>query len=85
MEAMLRNSLYSYFYLKLTKMLCLSYYHLCLLFKVDKRTEQVLPGSQEGRGGRKGQGMGGEMVQTMDARMIKRINNKKINKCNLIN
>jgi hypothetical protein len=32
MEAMLGISLYSYPYLKLAKMLCLSYYHLCLLF-----------------------------------------------------
>jgi hypothetical protein len=32
MEAMLGISLYSYPYLKLAKMLCLSYYCLCLLF-----------------------------------------------------
>jgi hypothetical protein len=32
MEAMLGISLYSYLYLKLAKMLCLSYYCLCLLF-----------------------------------------------------
>jgi hypothetical protein len=31
-EAMLGISLYSYLYLKLAKMLCLSYYCLCLLF-----------------------------------------------------
>jgi hypothetical protein len=32
MEAMLGISLYSYLYLKLAKMLCLSYYLLCFLF-----------------------------------------------------
>jgi hypothetical protein len=32
MEAMLGISLYSYPYLKLAKMLCLSYYPLCFLF-----------------------------------------------------
>jgi hypothetical protein len=32
MEAMLGISLYSYLYLKLAKMLCLSYYFLCFLF-----------------------------------------------------
>jgi hypothetical protein len=31
MEAMLGISLYSYFYLKLAKMLCLSYFLLCFL------------------------------------------------------
>jgi hypothetical protein len=43
MEAMLRISLYSYFYLKLAKMLCLSYYVLCFLFNKI--------GEQEGRTG----------------------------------
>jgi hypothetical protein len=58
MEAMLGMSLYSYPYLKLAKMLCLSYYCLCLLFKkLEKRAEQILPGS-EGVGER-GQGTGG--------------------------
>jgi hypothetical protein len=32
MEAKLGISLYNYLYLKLAKMLCLSYYHLCFLF-----------------------------------------------------
>jgi hypothetical protein len=32
MEAMLGISMYSYLYLKLAKMLCISYYHLCFLF-----------------------------------------------------
>jgi hypothetical protein len=31
-EAMVGISLYSYLYLKLAKLLCLSYYRLCLLF-----------------------------------------------------
>jgi hypothetical protein len=43
MEAMLGISLFSYLYLKLAKMLCLSYYLLCLLFnKIEE---------QEGRTG----------------------------------
>jgi hypothetical protein len=32
MEAMLGISLYSYLYVKLAKMLCLSYYRVCLVF-----------------------------------------------------
>jgi hypothetical protein len=57
MEAMLGISLYSYPYLKLANMLCLSYYCLYLLFnKLEKRVEQVLPGS-EGLGDR-GRGWG---------------------------
>jgi hypothetical protein len=43
MQAMLGISLYSYPYLKLAKMLCLSYYCLCLLFNKT--------GEQEGRTG----------------------------------
>jgi hypothetical protein len=58
MEAMLGISLYSYLYLKIAKMLCLSYYFLCFLFKKleNKRAEQVLPGSKERLGERKGVG-----------------------------
>jgi hypothetical protein len=41
MEAMLGISLYSYFYLKLAKPICLSYYLLCFLFNKI--------GEQEGR------------------------------------
>jgi hypothetical protein len=38
MEAMLKISLYSYSYLKLAKMLCLSYYYLCPLFnKIEEK------------------------------------------------
>jgi uncharacterized membrane protein YbaN (DUF454 family) len=43
MEAMLGISLYSYPYLKLAKMLCLSYYCLCLLF--NKIREEGRTGS----------------------------------------
>jgi hypothetical protein len=46
-ETTLGISLYSSLYLKLAKMLCLSYYLLCFLF-----TEQVLPGTRRvGKGG----------------------------------
>jgi uncharacterized membrane protein YgcG len=48
MEAMLGISLYSYLYLKLAKMLCLSY-HLCLLF--NKIGEEGRTGSAWKRGG----------------------------------
>jgi hypothetical protein len=59
MEAMLGISLYSYLSLKPAKMLCLSYYLLCFLFKkLEKRAEQVLPGSKGDGRGRKG----GEMA-----------------------
>jgi hypothetical protein len=52
MEAMLGISLYSYLYLKLAKMLCLSYYFLCFVFnKLEKRAEQVLPESEDVGGG----------------------------------
>jgi hypothetical protein len=46
MEAMLGISLYSYLYLKLIKMLCLSYYLLCFVFsKIGEEDRQILPGS----------------------------------------
>jgi hypothetical protein len=52
-EAMLEISLYSYSYLKLAKMLCLSYYCLCLLFnKIGEEGRQVLPGSKDRETGR---------------------------------
>jgi hypothetical protein len=73
MEAMLGISLYIYFYLKLAKMLCLSYY--CLYFsstKLEKRAEQVLPGSEGGEKGDEGDGdQGGWRAQTMYAHMNK--------------
>jgi hypothetical protein len=51
MEAMVGISLYSYLYLKLAKILCLSYYLLCFLFnKIEnKRAKQILPGSGGGQ------------------------------------
>jgi hypothetical protein len=54
MEAMLGISLYNYLYLKLAKLLCVSYYHLCLLF--NKIGEEGRTGSawKQGGGGRDG-------------------------------
>jgi hypothetical protein len=49
MEAMLGISLYSYLYLKLAKMICLSYYLLCFLFNKIRKQE-------DGRGGGMGEG-----------------------------
>jgi hypothetical protein len=50
MEAMLGISLYSYLYLKLAKMLCVSYYLLCFLFnKSKKKSAEFCP---KGRGRR---------------------------------
>jgi hypothetical protein len=72
MEAMLGISLYSYPYLKLAKMLCLSYYCLCLLF--NKIGEEGRTGSAWKRGGkgkRKGVWERGEMAQTMYEHMNK--------------
>jgi hypothetical protein len=40
MEAMLGISLYSYVYLNLAKLLCLSYYFLCFLFNKNWRRGQ---------------------------------------------
>jgi hypothetical protein len=57
MEATLGISLYSYLYLKLAKMPCLSYYLLYFLF--NKFGEDDLPGSEWGGGQR------GEMAQTI--------------------
>jgi hypothetical protein len=45
-----RTSLYDYLYLKLAKMLCLPYVFSST--KLEKRAEQVLPGSEKGRGTR---------------------------------
>jgi hypothetical protein len=60
-------------------MLCLSYYHLCLLF--NKIGEEGRTGSAWKRGGwgKGGQGQGEEMTQIMYTHMNKYINNK-INK-----
>jgi hypothetical protein len=67
MEVMLGISLYSYLYLKLAKILCLSYYLLCFL--LNKIREE---GRTEVRGrGERGRRQGGEMAQTMYAHMNK--------------
>jgi hypothetical protein len=52
MEAMLGISLYSYLYLQLAKMLCLSYYLLCFLFnKIRyKRWNRFCPAERGGEG-----------------------------------
>jgi hypothetical protein len=52
MEAMLGISLYRYVYLKLGKMLCLSYYLLCFLF--NKIGEEGRTGSAFKKGSRVG-------------------------------
>jgi hypothetical protein len=57
MEAMLGISLYSYLYLKLANMLCLSCYHLCLLF--NKIGDEGRTGSAWKRVGREWQEAGG--------------------------
>jgi hypothetical protein len=69
MEAMLEISLYSYPYLKPAKMLCLSYYLLCLLF--NKIGEEGRTGSGGWRKEGQGQGQGEEMAQTIYAHMNK--------------
>jgi hypothetical protein len=46
-----RISLHSYLYLKLAKMLCLSYYLFCFLFnKIGEEGRTILPGSEVGGG-----------------------------------
>jgi hypothetical protein len=57
MEAVLGISLYSCLYLKLAKMLCLSYYLLCLLF--NKIGAEGRTGSAWKRGGVEEQGKRG--------------------------
>jgi hypothetical protein len=69
MEATLGISLYSYLYLKLEKMLYLSYYLLCFIF--NKIREEVGTGSSWKRdegGGRRGEcgGSGPNNVYTCD-------------------
>jgi hypothetical protein len=51
MEATLGISLYSYLYLKLAKMLCLSYYLLCFLFNKIGEEEGRTGSAQKGGGG----------------------------------
>jgi hypothetical protein len=59
MEPMLGISLYSYLFLKLAKMLCLSYYLLCVLFnkigeegKTDSACKRGLEEKDGGSGGK---------------------------------
>jgi hypothetical protein len=72
-EARLEISLYSYLYLKLAKMLWLSYYLLCFLF--NKIGEKSRTGSawkgRKWRGERAGGDQGEEKAQTMYAHMNK--------------
>jgi hypothetical protein len=51
MEATLRISLYSYLYLKLAKMLCLSYYLLCFLFNKIREPKGQTGSAVAGRQG----------------------------------
>jgi hypothetical protein len=79
MEPVLGISLYSYLYLKLAKMLCLSYY--CYVFsstKLEKRAKQVLPRSKGVRGQGRGWRQVRKMSQTMYTHMNKLIHNKKL-------
>jgi hypothetical protein len=66
MEAMLGISLYSFLYLKLAKMLCLSYYLLCFLF-IKIREEGGTDSTQKW----------GERGQTMYTHVSKCKNDKK--------
>jgi hypothetical protein len=78
MEVMLGISPYTYLYLKLAKMLCLSYYLLCFLFNKigeEHRTGSAWKRGGWGKGGTRGQW--GEMAQTMYTHMNKCINNLK--------
>jgi hypothetical protein len=54
METTQGISLFSYLYLKIAKILCLSYYHLCFSSKIlEKSAEHVLP--EEGEAGGRGE------------------------------
>jgi hypothetical protein len=70
MEAMLGISLYSYLYLKLAKMLSLSYYLLCFLFIKIREQE-----SRTGSAWKLGQG-GVGVAQTMYIHVSKYKNDK---------
>jgi hypothetical protein len=73
MEAMIGISPYSYLYLKLAKMSCLSYYYLlCFLFNTIG--EEGRTGSAWKRGG---WGQEGKVAQTMYTYMNKCTNNLK--------
>jgi hypothetical protein len=61
-KAALGISLYSYFYLKLSKTLCLSYYLLCFLFNKIGEQEDKIGSAQKWDGGWEGgvaEGRGG--------------------------
>jgi hypothetical protein len=74
MKAMLGISLYSCLYLKLAKMLCLSYYLLCFLFnKIGE--EEGRTGSAWKQGG-VGLGGGAKFAQTMNTHVSKCKNDK---------
>jgi hypothetical protein len=60
MEAMLGISLCSYLYLKLAKTLCLIITYVFFSTKLEKKSEQVLPGSEGCAGQRQGAGGWGE-------------------------
>jgi hypothetical protein len=54
MKATLRISLYNYFYLKLAKTLCLSYYLLCFLFNKIREQESRIGSAWKGGWGEGG-------------------------------
>jgi hypothetical protein len=56
MEAKLVISLYSYLYLKLTKMLCLSFYFLCFLLKKIREEVRTSSAWKQEELGEEGQG-----------------------------
>jgi hypothetical protein len=80
-EAMLGISLYSYLYLKLAKMLCLSYYLLCFLFnKIREQEDRTGSARKQGGAG---------VAQTMYTHVSKckndKIKKKYIHHVHLIN
>jgi hypothetical protein len=77
MEAMLGISLYSYFYLKLAKVLCLSYYLLCFLFnKIGEEGKTGFAYKQGIEGGEDGRGQVVLKAQMMNTHMNKCIDEK---------
>jgi hypothetical protein len=72
METMIGISLYSYLYLKIAKMLHLTYYHYVFSStELEKMAEQVLPGSKVHEGRRRSWEQRGELAQTMYVHMNK--------------
>jgi hypothetical protein len=69
-EAMLGISLYSYLYLKLAKMLCLSFYLLCFLFNKIREQEGRISSAW------KWGGQGRDVAQTMFTHVSKCKNDK---------